>query len=536
MGRPPNCSCQCEGVGHQNMVVIGHERVTVNADTDNPVEGTLTALDYDGNHLWTVDLGEDTETGRTKFASDIVINDNGDVYVSWIIPQHLSTSLILGDDNSTDGTSGGLVKLDKDGELLWEITFPAKNELYAANFAFNIVARNALALRSDGSLWCGTCWDENDKFIHIMSADGDILASYGNAETWKPLTDAGYGGSTAYRFWNGQCHSIAVDSNDECWLVNTGNGAVTGNSYCFRINDNGEVTKRLTTRTGEPGKVGFVFFQHLMLANDNTLIVAGPNSGNFSGSDFLMSADVSGAGITDASFNWSVYPDEIDGGLDFFIDTLTRIQFFDLVGDNGYIFCHHSGITTYTLSGFGGAVFTNHFMVASNGDYRYNQQSNIGHEMRDFGRLAYDSEGSSLFRLNKTVSQDVLSGGSIRFNTTAGSPNLTTLPINHDLKIGDEIVLVFPNDIPPLVSGAKYYIVGGEGGRAFQVSFTPDGAPLVPTVGVGGYAGNWRRLNVPCVQRTNKDTGDRIWDSRLGVGRDVTWRAVAIGANSWSNT
>ncbi|OGT59906.1 MAG: hypothetical protein A3E01_10710 [Gammaproteobacteria bacterium RIFCSPHIGHO2_12_FULL_63_22] len=198
----------------QPILIVCHGRCETDAGF-----GNVSRLHPDSAEtLWTYDLGERvltrfhatvgapaTTVTRSRRASRAIIDAEGNIFVGFdyqwdhgYIPAFSSQS--LGGPGATWDEippNGGMAKIDKDGNLIWLVDFPAA--LYMPTnpegpmFWYNIIEPYSvlatgcsLLLDANETLWCGTVSDNAGNYLYQMDpATGDMIAQYGAPNTFQ---------------------------------------------------------------------------------------------------------------------------------------------------------------------------------------------------------------------------------------------------------------------------------------------------------------------------------------------------------------
>ncbi|HQU75460.1 MAG TPA: immunoglobulin domain-containing protein, partial [Chitinophagales bacterium] len=239
-----------------NYLVSGYSR-----STDFDVSANNGLYDYwivktstAGAVIWETNLG-----GSGDDLARCAVEISGNYYVAGF------TASADGDVSANNGGQDGwLVKLDGDGNLLWEKNYGGTG---------NDLILDMLAASDGGVLMMG----------YTASADGDLSASYGNNDIWVIKTDAdgnidwsrNYGGSendfgnAVVEIPGGYIMTGATYSNDNDVSGNHADLSITSDSWVVRIDDSGDIVWQ-SCLGGVNNEIG----EDLVITASNTIVVA----------------------------------------------------------------------------------------------------------------------------------------------------------------------------------------------------------------------------------------------------------------------
>eukprot|EP00913_Durusdinium_trenchii_P028459 g26687.t1 len=155
-------------------IVVAHDDFSTGAGT-----GGVTMVNDAGDAVWTYRMPIDAGTGRRKRATAVKIDPSGFVYVAW---DTTPNGVGMGGDTELAGPAGGLLKLTVNGGLVWDISFPDKASGFDQGGGRRFSCQLAIDPTDAAKIWVGTACDEDDHWLHLVDDDGNITASYGNAE------------------------------------------------------------------------------------------------------------------------------------------------------------------------------------------------------------------------------------------------------------------------------------------------------------------------------------------------------------------
>lgn len=157
-----------------------------------------------GGVLWTTDIGSEQQWKRRAVGS--VIDSNGNVYVGWDLVSQLSR-YTQNPNTAVKHSIGGVTKLDSDGAILWNKTFPGLHS-YAYGMPLDDEQFASVQINSDDEVYFASSASTDETLIYKLDEDGNISQEISNTDIYPSATVVP----------NRPCRTMQIDGYDRIWF------------------------------------------------------------------------------------------------------------------------------------------------------------------------------------------------------------------------------------------------------------------------------------------------------------------------------